>query len=538
MKVKRIFAPDMRQAMKRVRDEIGPQAIIVSNHRIAGGVEVVAAHEQDFERAQSQFKDDRTVRQRRDSQVDILTSASRRAPVAPSLEEEKAAAQQKVLNARGRSVSEYSGVREETGQSLGRNKQLEESAYDEDLESILASLKKKKEGAKKVANGEQNTPSQDENYDNNYADSGYDDSRYQAEKVGALAENEPQDIADSHVASEQLYTPRNIKARAEPSPSHAAPRTKNVVSKNSDDELIENMQAEINQLKKMLSGQLPGAYRAEEKSVSNSLVVDKLAHRFDQIGLDSVFEKRIKATVDPGLDLNRAWRKSLAQLVEMVPVKNHDFISRGGMIAFVGPTGVGKTTTIGKLAAKYVLENGSAGVALVTTDSYRIAAHEQLKTFGRILDIPVRVVDENNSLIDVLSSLRNKKLVLIDTAGLGSDDVSSQEQSFMLENVPMNLKKLLVLSCSSQKQVLDDAYDCYSPLGLSGCVLTKVDESGNMGAALTLVTDRKLPVAYVASGQKVPDDIHTANKNDLVSRAVLTAQKSREREKIRRNAAI
>ena len=95
MKVKRIFAPDMRQAMKRVRDEIGPQAIIVSNHRIAGGVEVVAAHEQDFERAQSQFKEDRTVRQRRESQVDILTSASRRAPVSSSLEEEKAAAQQK-----------------------------------------------------------------------------------------------------------------------------------------------------------------------------------------------------------------------------------------------------------------------------------------------------------------------------------------------------------------------------------------------------------------------------------------------------------
>ncbi len=537
MKVKRIFAPDMRQAMKRVRDEIGPQAIIVSNHRIAGGVEVVAAHEQDFERAQSQFKEDRTVRQRRESQVDILTSASRRAPVSSSLEEEKAAAQQKVLNARSRSVSEYAGVSNEPNQSLGRNKQLEESSYDEDLESILASLKKKKEGAKKVAGHGQVSPAPVDDMTDGFADKEEQelDERYSAglyQVDNSRAENVEQ--PEPEIESESLYSRRPVQRQPEPQ----KPQVKSVATSNSDDELIESMQAEINQLKKMLSGQLPGAYRAEEKSVSNSLVVDKLAHRFDQIGLDSVFERRIKATVDPGLDLNRAWRKSLSQLVDMVPVKNHDFITRGGMIAFVGPTGVGKTTTIGKLAAKYVLENGSAGVALVTTDSYRIAAHEQLKTFGRILDIPVRVVDENNSLIDVLSSLRNKKLVLIDTAGLGSDDASSQEQSFMLENVPMNLKKLLVLSCSSQKQVLDDAYDCYSPLGLSGCVLTKVDESGNMGAALTLVTDRKLPVAYVASGQKIPDDIHTANKNDLVSRAVLTAQKSREREKIRRNAAI
>jgi flagellar biosynthesis protein FlhF len=148
------------------------------------------------------------------------------------------------------------------------------------------------------------------------------------------------------------------------------------------------------------------------------------------------------------------------------------------------------------------------------------------------------VVDEKNSLEEVLGSLKNKRLVLIDTAGLGSDDSASEQQNFMLESVSVNLKKLLVLSCSSQKQVLDDAYDCYSPLGLNGCVLTKVDESGSMGAALTLVTERQLPVAYVASGQKIPDDIQAAHKNDLVSRAVLTAQKSREREKIRRNAAI
>lgn len=502
MKVKRIFAPDMRQAMKRVRDEIGPQAIIVSNHRIAGGVEVVAAHEDDFESAQSQFKHQQNVRGRREQQIGVLTGGSRKTLNSHALEVEKEQARSAVLTAKGRSVSEYVNNQRASHPEQARNQQLE-SGYDDELESILASLKKKKEGA---------------------GDGDAGSRRSAAVKVSKADVYRDQFDADE---------------------SESAVSVESLGSQNIDDEdlgtqsdIIEDMQQEIEQLKQMLAGQLPGAYKADESSSSNLLVVDKLAHRFEQIGLDSVFAKQIKSQIDPGLDLSRAWRKSLAKLVDAVPVVKHDFIERGGMIAFVGPTGVGKTTTIGKLAAKYVLEHGSAGVALVTTDSYRIAAHEQLKTFGRILDVPVRVVDENNSLAEVLGSLKNKKLVLIDTAGLGSNEAASQRQTFMLESVSVNLKKLLVLSCSAQRQLLDDALDSYSPLGLNGCVLTKVDESGSMGAVLTLVIERKLPVAYVASGQKIPDDIHVAHKNDLVSRAVLTAQKSREREKIRKNAFL
>jgi len=514
MKVKRIFAPDMRQAMKRVRDEIGPQAIIVSNHRIAGGVEVVAAHEQDFERAQSQFKQDSGIRNRRSSQVDLLTAGGRQTMASDRLEEEKAYAKNAVLQSQGRSVSEYVGVQDSGATSSARNQQIDDD-YDDELETILASLKKKKTG-----NRQQFTEPKI---------SGTDASQQQrSEELMHLVAEKKTGFSKTVDTEDGWSEQRQVNSYADNSSRGS----------NTGDELIENMQQEIDQLKKMLAGQLPGAYQSESRSVSNTLVVDKLAARFEQIGLESLFQRKIRGAVDPGLDLNRAWRKSLAQLVEMVPVTKQDFLQRGGMIAFVGPTGVGKTTTIGKLAAKYVLENGSAGVALVTTDSYRIAAHEQLKTFGRILDIPVRVVDEKNSLAEVLDSLRNKKLVLIDTAGLGSSDSAGLQQNYMLESVAVNLKKLLVLSCSAQQQVLDDAYDHYSPLGLSGCVLTKVDESGSMGAALALVTDRKLPVAYVTSGQKVPDDIQVANKNDLVSRAVLTAQKSRERAKIRRNAAI
>jgi len=300
------------------------------------------------------------------------------------------------------------------------------------------------------------------------------------------------------------------------------------------------MQQEIQTLKDLLSQQSKAPQRTvwveeapKSKSVSASGMPEKLTKRFEKMGLGDVMINHLVKGLESHLDLAKAWRVTLAKLTDAIPVMSEDYIDRGGMIAFVGPTGVGKTTSIGKLAARYVLQHGSSGLALVTTDTYRIAAHEQLKTFGRILDVPVRVVDENNPLEDVLLSLRGKRLVLIDTAGMSQHDGPSEAQKAMLTNVSVRLKKLLVVSCSSQRQVLEDAYDNYKEIGLNGCVLSKLDESGSLGEALTLAVERNLPVAYVTDGQKVPDDIEIAQRNDLVSRAVVTAQKALERERAR-----
>ncbi|MDX2421903.1 MAG: flagellar biosynthesis protein FlhF, partial [Amphritea sp.] len=147
-------------------------------------------------------------------------------------------------------------------------------------------------------------------------------------------------------------------------------------------------------------------------------------------------------------------------------------------------------------------------------------------------DVPVRVVDENNSLDEVLGSLRGKRLVLIDTAGMNAHEPHTQAQLNMLEDVSVRLKKLLVLSCSSQRHVIESAYETYAPLGLSGCVLSKLDESGNLGEALDLVIENGLSVSYVTDGQRVPDDIDVAHKKDLVSRAVITAQKASRSRRI------
>ncbi|WP_432697744.1 flagellar biosynthesis protein FlhF [Marinobacterium sp. YM272] len=498
MKVKRIFAPDMRQAMRRVREEIGPDAVIVSNHRVAGGVEIVVAREEEYEAAQSELKRERA--RRRDEQVRILTSAP-----APDKSEKRRDLDQLLERTRLDIARAQEGA-EKPEVTPGANRQLD-GDDDEELHSILESLR----------------------------------ARQRERDARTAAPRRPQPRPAPESAPQPAFEPR-AAARPEPRPQPAAPAAE-------DSSLIKNMQDEIHQLRSMLEQQIssrqqesqaaPAQDFAEPVQTSSApqgtALKGQLEHRFERLGLGARLTSSLLASIEPGLAIDKAWRNSLARLADSIPVVGEELIERGGMLAFLGPTGVGKTTTIGKLAARYVLQHGSSSLALVTTDSFRIAAHEQLKTFGRILDVPVRVVDENHSLEEVLQSLKGKRLVLIDTAGMNARDPSGQLQLEMLESVSVRVKKLLVLSCSSQRQLLESAWQTYSALGLNGCVLSKMDESGSLGEALTLAVEKQLPVAYVADGQKIPDDIGLARRHDLVSRAVVTAQRDSERAKTASN---
>src|SRR5690606_16102304 len=147
-----------------------------------------------------------------------------------------------------------------------------------------------------------------------------------------------------------------------------------------------------------------------------------LWRRLVHLGLPADLCRSLLSKVEEVTDIRQAWRLLLAHLAQSIPVMRSEPIDQGGVIALVGPTGAGKTTTLGKLAARYVLKHGSEHVALVTMDTFRIGAHEQLRTLGRILNVPVRVVDEQHSLQDVLDEFANKRLVLVDTAGLQAQD--------------------------------------------------------------------------------------------------------------------
>ena len=441
MKVRRFFAPDMGQAMRLVRDEVGADAVILSNNRVAGGVELVVALE--YEGAVSSSPAPRSLAEaRKERQVSALTSPKRPRKLNSELNRTRAELVRRKAAELERSQS---AGHASTGGSNRQLSNLDDRAWDE----VLASLH-----------------------------------------------------ADQQCA-----------------PVSAVP-SKSSVEADAESEVLRAMRAEIEGLKQLLRDQVAAPVSVAE---AEDPVLQRLRSRLERVGINESLIERLIQALEPGIDLERAWKISLSRMVESLPVAGEDVVDRGGVLAFVGATGVGKTTTIGKLAAQYVLKHGSSGVALITTDSYRIAAHEQLRTFGRILDIPVRVVDESNSLDDALRSLRDRRVVLIDTAGIGGSDQQRDEQLEMLSQSRCRIKKYLVLPCTAQQQVLQSAYDHFKSIGLNGAVLSKVDESVSLGEVVSTVIEQRLPVAYVADGQKIPDNIEVASSKALVSRAVVLA---------------
>ncbi len=223
------------------------------------------------------------------------------------------------------------------------------------------------------------------------------------------------------------------------------------------------------------------------------------------------------------LDEGMEWVKTV--LESNVPVmENEDaLMERGGVFALMGPTGVGKTTTTAKLAARCVMRFGASKVALLTTDSYRIGGHEQLRIFGKILGVSVHAVKDSTDLQLALSELRNKHIVLIDTIGMSQRDRLVSDQISMLCRAGQHVQRLLLLNATSHGDTLNEVVQAYQNAPdqqpLAGCILTKIDEATNLGAVLDTVIRYKLPVHYVSTGQKVPENLYVATRKFLIKSA-------------------
>ncbi len=242
------------------------------------------------------------------------------------------------------------------------------------------------------------------------------------------------------------------------------------------------------------------------------------------LGLSSKLSQNIaKRISSQGLN-KHSWLESLKLLAQLIPVSNDDILNNGGIISLIGPTGVGKTTTIAKLAARFALKHGRRGITLITTDNYRVGAHEQLRTYGRILGIPVHVASDNDELNNLLKEAKEKSsehsLTLIDTAGICQKDTRLPEQLTTLNIRGINIKHYLVLSATGQMNLQDEVIRAFGQLTLQGCILTKIDESASLGEIISVLIQHELPLHFVCNGQKVPDDLHQARGKLLVKEAV------------------
>ncbi|MBB3255842.1 flagellar biosynthesis protein FlhF [Paraburkholderia bannensis] len=217
------------------------------------------------------------------------------------------------------------------------------------------------------------------------------------------------------------------------------------------------------------------------------------------------------------------WVQSVLESNLPVLEDEEALMERGGVFALMGPTGVGKTTTTAKLAARCVMRFGASKVALLTTDSYRIGGHEQLRIFGKILGVSVHAVRDGADLELALTELKSKHIVLIDTIGMSQRDRAVADQIGMLCGTGRPVQRLLLLSATNHGDTLNEVVQAYqsgpdeSPL--TGCILTKLDEATNLGSTLDTVLRYKLPVHYVSTGQKVPENLYVATRRFLIRSA-------------------
>lgn len=498
MQVKRFVAADMRRALELVRQELGPDAIILSSNRIKEGVELLTTLADDNELMQMQHEPLGRA---------ALSSAS------PLLSD--GAWSDKTMAVAERAAQQHSDVflgSSVRGSSSGKTGQ-ELAAEIEQAHLRMLASRNAEASAQEFLLGKQTVnagiPRHAPQATAPTNKSAVATARAETKPVMSAAERYP--LVDDEF---------ELQAAARVAQSDQT----NELHRQQDSQLSE-LQAELADMRFLLEQQLEKITGVS--TGSNSPVLASVGRRLERLGLPSESITRILSSCTKKQSLAEAWPDALANLAHQLPVCGKDIVEQGGVFAFVGPTGVGKTTTIGKLAARYVLQHGADKVALITTDTYRIAAHDQLRSLARILRVPVRVVDDSNPLEQVLKSLRHCSLVLIDTAGFRHGDPHLKAQLKALAE-QAQVKSYLVLSSNSQQQMLKASIHAYSPAGLRGCILTKLDETASMGEALGVIMHSRLPIAYTTDGQDIPKHIEVARGHQLVSKAVALLKTTRD----------
>ncbi|MBT8137869.1 MAG: flagellar biosynthesis protein FlhF [Gammaproteobacteria bacterium] len=287
----------------------------------------------------------------------------------------------------------------------------------------------------------------------------------------------------------------------------------------SDDTGLDSMKQEVASLRRLLESQL--ASLAWNDTARRNPVRAAVVRELVSLGLTQTLAEQLAAEVGSN-DMETAIVEVMSLLRDRLPVLEEEIITTPGAVALVGPTGVGKTTTIAKLAARYALRHGTDGLALLTTDSFRIGAQEQLMTFGRILGVPVQLVRDSAEMATALNDLADKQLVLIDSSGMSQRDRRINDELATIRRNGENIRVLLALSCNAQTAVLDETVRAFSHLRPTACVLTKTDEAASLGGAISALLRHDLPLAYVTDGQRVPEDLHWASSRrfSLVEKAL------------------
>jgi len=421
VKIKRFVDKDMRQVLRRVREEQGPDAVILSNRRIDEGIEVIAAIDYD------------------------------------------AALMQHAI-----------------GQSAAARPAGQRDDANHDAHDVRAAM-----------------------------DAG--------------------EVARAHAAlAVQAQLPDNNQDAAA-LPVQSAPAGTVHADLRANGPELSTMCGEIKSLRGLLETQVSGLLWKDgtRRSPLRAQILRNLA----RLGIAPDIANVVVNRLEPVETVRNMWQQPLSTLAQLVPATADPLLTEGGIAALVGPTGVGKTTTIAKLAAHFAMLHGTDSLALVCADAYRIGAREHLAAFASLLGVKVHTASDPEDLRRILRGLESKKLVLVDTEGVGQRDADLARRLTAWRQCSERLRFYLTLSAGSQEAVLDETIRRFRQVPLAAAILTKVDEAGQLGCALSTAIRHDLTLAWIADGQHIPDDLHVAARRKLwlVGRAVDCMEASQPR---------
>ncbi len=447
MNVKKFTAATSREALRKVREALGPDAVILSNRPVDGVVEILALDNDD-----------------------VASLAS------PSPESEMAAPRP--------------------------NLRMQEPTFD-DLEPAPAPAPAPRPAARPAPRAFQEAPAARQPLN-----SLYDMDEPAAPAVPPTYANRRAPQPEAPAFDMAAMTAMMSAAIAQAKESAAAE--------------MHGMMNEIRAMRGMMESQLAELSwgTTQQREPQKAAVLREMLAAGFSASLSRYLIDKLPAGKDAAESLR--WVKTVLARNITTMADEDAILDRGGVFALVGPTGVGKTTTTAKLAARCVMRHGPEKLALITTDAYRIGGHEQLRIYGKILGVMVHSVKDEADLRIALKELRNKHTVLIDTIGMSQRDQMVTEQVAMLTESGADVKRLLCLNATSTNETLNEVVRAYQGTGLAGCIMTKMDEAASIGNVLDVLVRQKLNLHYISNGQRVPEDLHLADRAMLVDRAFRT----------------
>lgn len=525
MKIKRFVAADMRSAMNLVRKEHGPDAVILSNRRIEEGIEIVAAANYDESAVQRALEASRRdiapppAPKPRNAADAVIAAVTRRRSATPAPEpvaattSAVAALARAAVGATGRTLDSADEIVPTRG-STGFAATLARAAVNEPAPAEQAFGPFADAVAGAVAAPAVIIPANRARFqiDPPHAE------HQQSPAPAVAVQPPPLPLPASVVADAQSQTFADEPSLADatidtaPEPTLAPAPVLTVVAQ--DDAEIRQLRQEVAGMRQVIEREMN---RFTDERLRGCPVRATALDLMDEYGFDAGLARDVAMQIPLETDAHRGRGLMLGLISRKLPIAPVDPLEEGGVIALVGPTGAGKTTTIAKLASRFAEKHAPRDVALVTTDTTRIGAREQLYGYGRQLGIAVHEANSGTDLDQLLERLKDYKLVLIDTAGLGPRDRALAAQLQWLR-AARQVRTLLVLPANTSFGDMDEVVRRFGAANLQGLVLSKLDETGRFGNALSVAVDHALPITWVTDGQDVPEDLHRASAANLVLR--------------------